>query len=70
MKIYSSCELRWLQRCFSKASTSPLRARLLALPWNRPFFPAPFPWSNSNTLESKHTDIVPTYIKILTVEAT
>ncbi|KAA8581747.1 hypothetical protein FQN60_003328 [Etheostoma spectabile] len=38
--------------CCRRASTSPLRARLLALPWKRPVFPAPFPWSISNTLES------------------
>lgn len=34
----------------SKASTSALFARLLALPWKRPFFPAPFPCSSSITL--------------------
>lgn len=53
--VYSSSDVWWLQCCCSKTSTSPLRARLLALPWNRPFFPAPFPWSISNTLQSKET---------------
>ena len=51
-RLYSSSEVWCVKCCCSKASTSPLRARLLALPWKRPFFPAPFPWSSSNTLEN------------------
>ncbi len=55
---HSSFGLSCLQCCCSKASTSPLRARLLALPWKRPFFPAPFPWRISNTLESTDSTII------------
>lgn len=51
---HCSCASRPEQCCCSKCSSSPLPARLLALPWKRPFFPAPFPWSSSNTLQT-HT---------------
>lgn len=53
MWLYSSVDVRDLQCCCSRASTSALRARLLALPWNRPFFPAPFPCRISSTLKSR-----------------
>lgn len=51
MHLYSSVDVRDLQCCCSRASASALRARLLAFPWKRPFFPAPFPCRISNTLE-------------------
>lgn len=50
--LYSS-PTRPLHRCRIRASSSALRARLLTLPWKRPFFPAPFPWRMSNTLQRK-----------------
>lgn len=51
--LYSSVDVRDLLCCCSRASTSALRARLLAFPWNRPFFPAPFPCRISSTLERR-----------------
>lgn len=51
--FYSSPDARPLHRCCIRISTSALRARLLTLPWKRPFFPAPFPWRISNTLQMK-----------------
>lgn len=58
--VYSSWEPPCWQRRLSRASTSPLLAMLVALPWNRPSFPAPFPWSSSKTLVSTHKTSVHT----------
>lgn len=58
--VYSSWEPPCWQRRLSRASTSPLLAMLVALPWNRPSFPAPFPWSSSKTLVSTNKTSVHT----------
>lgn len=62
--FYSSSEVWCLQCVCRSVSTSPLRARLLALPWKRPFFPAPFPWSISNTLERTKNHAVSSSVNI------